>query len=96
VRFANAQRYYSNVATIRQESAVKPQLMGNIITGNTIKVNSPSIFNYALYDINGKTIVKGRLQNGINIIDASVLIKGLYMIHFADEEQQWTDKIVRQ
>jgi hypothetical protein len=96
VRFANGQQYYSNVATIRQESAVKPQLMGNIITGNTIKVSSPSIFNYALYDMNGKTIVKGRLQNGINIIDASVLVKGLYMIRFADEQQQWTDKIVRQ
>jgi hypothetical protein len=96
VTFDNGRQYYSNVVTIRQNSSVRPQLMGNLITGSTIAVSSPGIFGYMVYDMNGRTIVKGQLQNGTNTIVASGLVKGMYMIRFSDNEQQWTDKIIRQ
>jgi hypothetical protein len=97
VTFDNGRQYYSNVVTIRQNgSTVRPQLIGNVITGSTIKVSSPALFGYMVYDMNGRTIVKGQLQTGINAIDASGLVKGLYMVRFFDTEQQWTDKIIRQ
>jgi Secretion system C-terminal sorting domain len=97
VTFDNGRQYYSNVVTIRQNgSTARPQLIGNLVTGNTITVSNPAACSYMLYDMNGRTIVKGQLKNGINTIDASRLVKGMYMIRFADNEQQWTDKIIRQ
>ena len=49
-----------------------------------------------IMDINGKIISKGQLVNGINNINNSNLVTGLYMIRFADNMQQWTDKFIRQ
>jgi hypothetical protein len=97
VTFDNGHQYYSNIVAIRAgESTVRPRLVGNLITGNTITVSSPAKFDYMLHDMSGRTIVKGQLQTGTNTINATGLVSGMYMIRFADSEQQWTDKIIRQ
>jgi hypothetical protein len=49
-----------------------------------------------MYDMHGKLIGKGSLNNGLNVINAAGLINGMYMIRFASENQQWTDKLIRQ
>ena len=96
VSFDDGRQYYSNVVNIKGNSAARPQLVGNLVTGSSIRVSSPGNFNYALMDLNGRVLRKGNLVNGINTIDAGNLINGMYIIKFADNEQQWTDKIVRQ
>ncbi len=96
VTFDDGRQYYSNIVTIRQNgSVVRPQLVGNMISSNTITVSSPGKYSYLLYDMNGRVITKGQLSSGINAINASGMISGMYMIRFADNEQQWTDKLVR-
>ena len=74
----------------------KPQLLSNLIGSNTITVTSPGTFDFAVYDFNGKTIAKGQLTNGINNINTNAMTGGMYLIRFAKDGEQWTDKIIRQ
>jgi hypothetical protein len=97
VTFSDGRQYYSNVVTIRQNGASpRPQLTGTLIRSNTIVVSSPGNYDYMILDVNGKILNKGKLVNGINNINASPVISGLYLIRFSDNEQQWTDKFIRQ
>jgi hypothetical protein len=41
-------------------------------------------------------ISSGQLNNGINNIQAAPITKGIYLIRFAGDGQQWTDKFLRQ
>jgi hypothetical protein len=96
VMFDNGRRYYSNIVTLRKNnSADRPFLLGNIITGSTIQVSSPGKYSYMLYDMNGKILGKGQLVNGTNTINAGNLLNGMYLIRFAGDDQQWTDKLIR-
>ncbi len=98
VTFDDGHRYYSNVVTLKQTLATpRPQLTGNVIRNNGIMISSPgNNFSYTLHDLSGRTLSKGQLSNGTNIISAGSLINGMYLIRFTDSEQQWTDKFIKQ
>jgi hypothetical protein len=97
VTLNDGRQYYSNIISLRSNGAtVRPQLVNNLVTDNTIKVNSPGKFTYKVYDLNGRTLTQGTLLSGINDINASGMINGMYMIRFANQEQQWTDRLIRQ
>ncbi|HEY6502503.1 MAG TPA: T9SS type A sorting domain-containing protein [Chitinophagaceae bacterium] len=96
VLFDNGRQYYSNVVTIRHGVTPRPQLTGTIILSNTIVVSSPGNYDYSIIDRNGMIIMKGKITAGINTINSAEIVSGLYMIRFADNTQQWTDKFVRQ
>jgi hypothetical protein len=96
VTFDNGRQFYSNVVNIRQNgTSSRPQLMGTLINSNTIVVSSPGKYEYMILDVNGKMILKGQLINGINNIHVTGMISGMYVIRFADNTQQWTDKLIR-
>jgi hypothetical protein len=97
VTFSDGRQYYSNVVTIKQNGSVpRPQLTGTLIRSNTIVASSPGNYDYIIMDVNGKLLVKGKLINGINNINAAGMTSGMYMIRFSDNSQQWTDKFIRQ
>ena len=97
VTFDNGRQYYSNIVTLRQVgNIVKPELAGNFISGNTVIVSSPGNFDYIIYNISGNIINKGRLISGINNINASNIINGMYFIRFSNNEQQWMEKMTIQ
>jgi hypothetical protein len=97
VIFETGRQYYSNVVNIRQSANLpRPQLMSTLVNGNSIAVSSPGRFQYSLFDLQGKQVMKGQLTNGINHIDATRLTSGMFLIQFADNTQQWTEKFVRQ
>jgi hypothetical protein len=95
VSFDNGRQYYSNVVTIRGAGAPRPKLISNQVTGSTIMVSSPGNYEYALSDLSGKLLQKGRVVNGVNTLQAGGLINGLYLIRFTDGTQQWNEKIMR-
>ena len=96
VTFDNGRQYYSNIITLRQfETTARPQLVGNAITDNSIRISSPGNYEYVIYNIRGTIISKGRLTSGINNINATGMISGMYFIRFADKKQQWIEKLVR-
>lgn len=97
VIFETGRQYYSNVVNIRATGgSPRPHLLNTIVTSQTLSVSSPGTFQYTVFDLHGKQITRGQLTSGINTIDAGRMINGMYMIRFADNTQQWTEKFVRQ
>jgi hypothetical protein len=99
VTFDNNRQYYSNVITLRKNgSNAGPKLINNFITSNSLEVLSPGDYNYAVYDYNGRTVARGTLVNGSNVINTEgVAAGGIYVIRFTNGSTgQWMDKFVRQ
>ena len=97
VTFDNGNQYYSNTVTLKDNDMIaRPKLLGNPVSSNTVMVSSPGNYNYVIYDLNGKMINKGRLTNGINTIQTPEISSGVYVIHFMNEQQNFTDKFIRQ
>ncbi len=61
-----------------------------------MQVNSPGNYSYIIYDLSGKSIGKGQLTNGLNTISAGNITSGMYLIRFANDNDQWTDKFIKQ
>jgi len=97
VEFENGSHYYSNIVAIKQPNDnYKPKLLNNLVTNGVITVTSPAIFDYSVYDLNGKVLNKGKLADGMNSITTNGMINGVYVIRFTDGAQQWTEKLVKQ
>jgi hypothetical protein len=97
VAFDNGKQYYSNIVAIKQTGNVEiPKLVTNIASSSTIGITSPGIFDYAVYDLSGKSVAKGRLVSGLNNIQLNNATGGMYIIRFAKDNEQWTDKFIRQ
>ena len=97
VTFNNGRQYYSNIIAIKpDENSPRPFLNGNLIRSGAMVVNSPGNYDYVIMDANGKIFNKGKLNNGVNNINAAALTSGMYLIRFSDNSQQWTDKFMRQ
>ncbi len=95
--FENGSHYYSNIVAIKSSNNnYKPNLINNLVTNGIITVTSPAIFDYALFDLNGKMLNKGKLENGMNTILTTGMVNGMYLIRFTDGDQQWTEKLVKQ
>lgn len=96
VEFDNGKNYYSNIISLKgKANTAKPKLMGNTVQSNTIKVNSPGNLEYAVIDFNGRIISKGQLVAGINTVQVNNLLSGMYIIRFAGNNQQWTEKMIK-
>jgi|GEM_PF-754480 hypothetical protein len=74
----------------------RPQLISNLVNGNRVEVSSPGVFNYSIYDLNGKMLVNGKPTNGSNNITALGITGGMYIIRFTNGSEQWMDKFVKQ
>ena len=69
--FDNGKQAYSNIIALRSNGGNgKPYMIGNMITGNTISINSPSAYSYMIIDLGGRIIRKGSLLQGLNVISA--------------------------
>ena len=97
VTFDNGHQYYSNIITLRKTGAsMGPKLISNLITSGNIEVSSPGIYDYSLYDLNGKTLVQGKLINGSNTINTGSMISGMYIVRFTNGTEQWMEKLIKQ
>jgi hypothetical protein len=97
VTFDNGRQYYSNVISLRQSGTIaRPQLVSNVATGSTMVVTSPGSFEYGILDMQGKSIAKGKLTIGSNVIQLPSLVNGMYLIRFVNGAEKFTDKFVKQ
>lgn len=97
VRFDNNSNHYSNLLVIKQTNEdYKPKLINSLVVNGVITVTSPAEFNYMILDMNGKMLNKGKLSKRMNTISAAAMISGMYLIRFSDNDQQWTEKFVKQ
>ena len=97
VTFDNGHQYYSNIITLRKTGAAPgPKLISNLINSNSFEVSSPGVYNYSIYDLNGKTLAQGKLANGSNIINSGNLTSGMYIVRFTNGTEQWMEKLIKQ
>ncbi|HMK24442.1 MAG TPA: T9SS type A sorting domain-containing protein [Chitinophagaceae bacterium] len=97
VTFDNGHQYYSNIITLRKTGAsMGPKLISNLINSGNIEVSSPGIYDYSLYDLNGKTLAKGKLTNGSNTISTGGMTSGMYIVRFTNGTEQWMEKLIKQ
>jgi hypothetical protein len=94
VGFDNNKEYYSNIIAIKN-TATGPKLKNNSVH-NSIQVTSPSNFTYAIIDYSGRTIVKGDVIEGINIINTYEFSNGMYIIQFSNGREQYAEKFMKQ
>jgi hypothetical protein len=88
---------HSNTVLIKVAAdRYRPRLVNTLVTNGTLLVTSPSVFEYSLFDSNGKILTKGTLVNGMNSIDASGLLNGIYFVRFSIKGEDWTEKLVKQ
>lgn len=96
VDFADGHYYYSNTVVIQPGvSGSSPSLVSNIIYNNTIGVNSPGNFNYAVSDLHGRIVHQGRVVSGRNQLTVASLTGGLYIVRFWNQHTQWGVKFLR-
>ena len=95
VTFDNLKESYSNVIAIRPGKAVKPQLVGNTISGNNVTVNSPANYHYQVIDQSGRMLLKGIVEKGYSSVGLGSIHTGIYIIRFTDGEQQWSEKFIK-
>ncbi len=96
VTFDNGRQYYSNIVSLRSTgSSSWPKLVSNMVN-NMITVSSPGTYDYAVYELTGKTIAHGKLGNGLNTINAAAITGGMYIIRFSNGTEQTSDKFVKQ
>ena len=97
VTFDNGHQYYSNIITLRKTGAsMGPKLISNLINSGSIEVSSPGIYDYSVYDLNGKTLVHGKLTNGSNTINTGNVTSGMYIVRFTNGTEQWMEKLIKQ
>jgi hypothetical protein len=98
VTFDNGRQYYSNVVAVggAKGAAAKPKLVSNRVIGSNIAISSPGNFEYMIYDMTGKTLQKGLLNNGINTVNTQLYAAGLFMIRYSNGREQWSEKFVKQ
>ncbi|KAK6020364.1 bacterial pre-peptidase domain protein [Ostertagia ostertagi] len=97
VTFDNGHEYYSNIITIRNDpNAPRPKLVSTLIHSSEVTITSPGNYEYIIVDMNGKTVSKGKLVNGLNTVQAPGITTGLYLLRTSNLEQSWTDKFIRQ
>ena len=97
VSFDNGKQHYSNIITLRRSGATpKPQLVSNVIGQNDLNVTSPAAYDYHIFDLNGKSITKGKLVMGNNRIAVPGIVNGVYVIRFTGDAENWVEKFIRQ
>ena len=75
----------------------KPKIMGNPAKFWYVYVNIPGNYRYSIIDLNRQNDQpRAKLINGINNINLTMIVPGVYVIQFNGNNQQWTDKILRQ
>jgi hypothetical protein len=94
VVFDDGRQYYSNVAHIRHTSVEQPTLMGNVVRSGLVIVSSPGIYEYTIHDLNGRTIIAGKLQKGINNINLPGVSSGIYLIRYIGKLNESTEKFI--
>jgi hypothetical protein len=95
VTLDNLKEYFSNTIAIRQGKTGRPQLIGNTITANNLKISSPDNYQYQLIDQNGRLLSKGTIEKGYTTVYIPNISNGIYIIRFTDGAEQWSEKFIK-
>ena len=98
VVFDNGKHYYSNIVTIRNNTATtgKPKLLNTLVQSQSLKVQSPYNYDYIITDYKGSVLQKGHQKQGIATLNTDGLTKGMYLIRFINGSNFFVEKFMKQ
>lgn len=95
VQFDNHASYYSNTLTLPNTMNPRPTITNNSVRV-AVSVNSPAPFAYTIVDYSGRTVLKGKLLQGMNQINTMSLSNGMYLIQFSNGQEQYVEKFMKE
>jgi hypothetical protein len=89
--------YYSNIISLNEVNLEsRYNLLTNVIHNNTVVVNSQGNLNWRMVDLNGRTLMTGKMTTGTNRIDAARLPQGMFLLQILDGATVKTEKLIKQ
>ncbi len=87
---------YSNVIALKGTETSGKQFSVSTLVQSEIVVNAAENYKYQLIDLNGRMINNGAGLKGINRINVSNQSAGMYILKLFNNEQQQTERILKQ
>jgi hypothetical protein len=95
VTVADESSYYSNIITLQDTNNYKVSVVSTIISGN-ITVTADKDYSYQLLDETGRLILRGRINNGVNTINAAAARNGLLLLRIQGINESHTFRLIKQ
>jgi Secretion system C-terminal sorting domain len=90
------QTVYSNTIALKGAGNTEKLFKVSTLVQNEIIINAAENYQYALYDMNGRSVYTGTGLKGINRVNISNQSKGMYIIQLLSNDQKQTERIIKQ
>jgi hypothetical protein len=90
------QTMYSNVIVLKDGVKAIPDFTVSTFVHSLLTITSTGNYQYRLNDINGNTLSAGSGRQGINQLNMDNRPSGVYVLQLANNNQQQTERIIKQ
>ena len=90
------QTAYSNIISLQAVNNIRKQFTVATLVQHEVNIQATEKFDYALYDMKGGLLLKGKGNNGLNKISAANLPAGLFVIQIQGNNYKQTERIIKQ
>lgn len=90
------QTVYSNIITLKSAGNTEKPFIVSTLVHNEITVSAAAKYDYRLSDMNGRVINRGSGSKGFNKVNVYNLPNGMYIIQLYSNNEQQTERIIRQ
>jgi Secretion system C-terminal sorting domain len=90
------QTVYSNTIALKGGDNSEKLFSVSTLVRDEVTVNASTKYQYQLSDVNGRIVLIGTGLKGINRIDLSNHSRGMYIIRLFNNDQQQTERIIKQ
>lgn len=90
------QTVYSNTIALKSAIDAEKSFKVSTLVTDDIVINANNNYQFALTDMNGKTISTGTGLRGINHVNVSNQARGMYIIQLFNNDQRQTERIIKQ
>ncbi len=87
---------YSNVVALQANRGVEKSFAVSTLIQHDITVNAEEKFTYLLSDANGRMLIQGAGNKGLQKINASRLPGGMYILQLVSNNERQTERIIKQ
>ncbi len=90
------QTAYSNIISLQAVNTTRKQFTVATLVQQDMSIQATEKFEYALYDIKGRLLLKGKGSNGLNKISTTTLPAGLFIVQMQANNYKQTERIIKQ
>ena len=87
---------YSNVVALQSDRGIEKPFEVSTLIQHDITVNGEEKFTYLLSDANGRMLIQGTGNRGLEKINTSRLPGGMYILQLVSNNQRQTERVIKQ